>query len=212
MMSSWFLKHSTFLNATVFWANVFTYMLRGICGLKVRVEGMENIPSSPSIICSRHESALETVFLYAYFNVPAIILKQEVLKLPFFGWGLGMFGMISIDRSKPIESVKKIRSEVRRVLQEKRHLLLFPEGTRLKHNEFIPYKSGGLSAVLSADLSDVKIVPIALNTGLFWEKGTFLIKPGTVTIKILPPMDPIDDKKELIAQLKEKIDNATKLL
>ncbi|MFI4984122.1 MAG: lysophospholipid acyltransferase family protein [Rickettsiales bacterium] len=212
MLSSLFLKHNTFLNATIFWAHVFTKLLYVFCGLKVKVEGIENIPAQPSIICSRHESALETVFLYAYFKVPAVILKQEVLRLPFFGWGLARFGMISIDRSKPLESVKKIRKEVARVIKERRHLLIFPEGTRLKHDEFVPYKSGGLSTVLSADLTDVKIVPVALNTGLFWERKTFLIKPGVATIKILPPINPIGDKKALLAELKTKIDNATKLL
>ena len=135
-----------------------------------------------SVIISRHQSAWETIFFAAYIDKPIFILKKELLMIPLFGWCLYLLKNIAINRSDGISSLKKIMSSCDDHICNGRTLIIFPEGTRVPYGKNIEIKNGVLKILNSLKLPSLVINH---NAGKFWEKNSFLIKPGTVIIKTL---------------------------
>lgn len=177
------------------WNEFLIYSMKYICGIKYKVEGLENLPEDRNyIVVSKHESAWETYFylpLFKSFNglCTSFVLKQELLWIPIFGWGLKVCGNIAINRNLGIESLKKTIDEAKKtVLGEKRNLVIFPQGTRTPidaDTTKYPYKVGFLAIAKELKLD---LIPVAINTGKFWAKKQFCKKPGEVIIRILPPI------------------------
>jgi len=163
------------------WAKLTIKSLDLICDLKIEFQGIENIPEIPCIIFSKHQSTLETIALQLLFAPQVWVLKKELLLIPFFGWSLALSKPIAIDRSSGKKAIDQIISQGIERLKQKYWLIIFPEGTRTKPGAKPKYKAGG--AVL-AEKSGYDILPIAHNAGLFWPKGQFYKKPGTVKIVI----------------------------
>lgn len=191
------------------WNKLTIFFLKIICGINYRVEGLENLPKNNEnyVIVSKHQSAWETYFFLFFFKSInnrscAFVLKKELLKIPFFGWSLKVSKNIAIDRAMGISSLKKAIKEAKYiVLEEKRNLVIFPQGTRTPPNATIeqyPYKVGFLAIIKELKKP---LIPIALNTGTFWSKGQFVKNPGEVVIKILPPIKP----EELISKDKNTV-------
>ena len=139
-------------------------------------------------------------------NDPAYILKRELLWIPFFGWYLGKSGVVAIDRSAGTKALKAMVKGAETAVAEGRPVVIFPEGTRAAPGDKLPYHSG--VAMLYGALK-LPVVPIALNSGLFWRRRGFAKKAGTLTLEALPAIAPGMDRKAFMALLESRIEAAS---
>ncbi len=168
------------------WSNFNLWSLSLICGLKFKIEGLENIPDEPVVIMPKHQSTWETMALPSFFPKHAWVVKKELIKIPFFGWGLTALRSIAIDRAAGIKSLKMIAKQGEERLKEGLSIIIFPEGTRTKPGEQPDYNVGG---AFLAKKNKVEVLPIAHNAGDYWGKSSFLKKPGTIIMRIGKPID-----------------------
>ena len=169
------------------WAHMMLFLLRLICGIRYRVIGAEHIPTAPSIILSKHQSAWETLAFQQIFPAQVWVLKKELLRVPFFGWGLALTSPIAIDRSSRKAALKQIVEQGKDRLKQGFWIVIFPEGTRIA-----PGKKGkyGIGGAWLATHTGAPVVPVAHNAGEFWGRNSFLKLPGTITVSIGEPIDP----------------------
>lgn len=160
-------------------------LARWVLGIHYVVLGAENLPKQPAIILAKHQSAWETVAFLCLFPPVSPVIKQELLKLPFFGWAFRMLSPIAIDRSAGREALKQIVAQGKEKLAAGFWVLVFPEGTRMAPGEKGRYGIGG--GWLAAE-TGVPIVPVAHNAGEVWPKNAFVKRPGTITVSIGPPI------------------------
>ena len=155
-----------------------------ICGIRYQIKGIENLPSSPVILLSKHQSAWETIFYVACMPRPLVyVYKKELAYVPFFGWGLTLLRMIPIDRSKTKNALTQLIKVGKKRLQENCWVILFPEGTRILPGKKGTYKLGGARFAIETQTA---IVPVAVNSGECWAKNSFVKKPGLITVSIGP--------------------------
>lgn len=171
--------------ATTAWALTLLWLLEHVVGLKYQVIGRENIPAEPSIICCKHQSGWETLATQKFFPLQVFVAKRELFKIPFFGWGLKLTRTIGIDRGNPQRASQQIIEQGSKRKAEGLWITIFPEGTRIKPGYRGRYKAG---AARMAQLLEMPLVPVALNSGEFWPKNSFLKYPGTITVVIGPPL------------------------
>ena len=157
--------------------------LRVLCGIRHEVEGREHIPDRAAIIFSKHQSTWETYALQLLFPPQCWVLKQELMWVPFFGWGLAALKPIAIDRSAGRKAVKAIVEQGTQRLQDGIWVTIFPEGTRVAPGT---QKRWGVGGALLASQSGYPIVPVAHNAGEFWGRRSFAKKPGTIKVVIGP--------------------------
>lgn len=195
----------------VFSVRVTLLMLHLLCGVKYEIRGMENIPKQPFIIASQHQSPFETFIFILLFRNAVFILKRELKWIPFIGLHLMALKMIFINRLDGISSIRYIVKLAKMRIKEKRSIIIFPEGTRTAAKQKIKYRPGvaALYGVLS-----VPVLPVALNTGLFWPKSILSIRknPGKAVIEILPPIYPGLSKDEFLENLKKTIEEKSSKL
>ena len=163
--------------------------VENLLGIRPQVIGRENMPAEACVIMAKHQSAWETMTIQDCVPDDAFcvfVLKQELLKVPFVGWGLAAMKMISIDRNAGKNALDQVVTQGRERLKQGYYVIIFPEGTRVAPGEKRRYKPGG--AYLATHVG-CKVVPIAHNAGEFWPRQAFLKKPGTVTISIGPAFD-----------------------
>ena len=155
------------------------------CGIRYVVKGCENVPRSPAIIMSKHQSAWETLFMEGTFPAQCWIVKKELLWLPFVGWGLMAVRCIAIDRSSGHAARDQILEQGERRLKQGMWVSIFPEGTRIA-----PGKRGryGIGGAYLATRTATPIVPIAHDAGELWGRYAFRKKAGLVTVVIGPPI------------------------
>ena len=187
------------------WTALLLWELKVVTGLKHRVVGLENIPNGPVIFASKHQSAWDTGIFHQYIDDPVFVLKQELIMIPFFGWVILRAGSIPIDRKGGAKSLKKMVKGVTSALAQGRKIVIFPEGTRTAPGSTHPYNPG-IAAIYRG--ADVPVVPVALNSGLFWQRRSFLKRPGIITIEFLPPIQPGMDRKEFMHELQSRIEIA----
>jgi 1-acyl-sn-glycerol-3-phosphate acyltransferase len=190
------------------WGNFFqkisAWFLKMICGLEIEVRGAENLPESGAIFASKHQSAMETYFLVSHIKNSNYILKKELTYIPIFGWAVKAYGCVAIDRSKGIKSMKQMLNGAKKSMESGRNFIIFPEGTRTKPGMKTNYKPG--IAFLYQNLN-APVIPVAINTGMFWKKRSFLRHKGKVVFEFLEPMEPNMDKKEFIKELQKRIED-----
>ena len=163
--------------------------VENLLGIRPQVIGRETMPAEACVIMAKHQSAWETMTLQDCVPDDAFcvfVLKQELLKVPFIGWGLAAMKMISIDRNAGKNALDQVVTQGRERLKQGYYVIIFPEGTRVAPGEKRRYKPGG--AYLATHVG-CKVVPIAHNAGEYWPRQAFLKKPGTVTISIGPAFD-----------------------
>jgi 1-acyl-sn-glycerol-3-phosphate acyltransferase len=165
------------------WSRLVVRLARTLCGIRWQVEGREHLPASPSVILSKHQSAWETLAFQEIFPPQVLVLKRELLWIPFFGWGLALMSPIAIDRAKGRAALRDIARRGKERLAQGFWVVIFPEGTRVRVGEKREYQQGG--AWLAAQCG-VPVVPVAHNAGRFWPRNAFLKAPGTVTVRIGP--------------------------
>ena len=156
-------------------------------GMKVVVEGQENVPDTPSVIMIKHTTILETYGHVPFFPRTAWVVKRELLLVPFIGWAIGLvLNPIAIDRRKGRSAVKQVIEQGKERLADGTWVTIFPEGTRVPFGETRKY---GISGAALAQEAGVPIVPVAHNAGDFWRRREFSMRPGTVRFCIGPPID-----------------------
>ncbi len=188
------------------WALVSLWLARVLCGIKYEIRGRENIPGTPVIYASKHQSAWDTMIFLTLLPNMAYVLKKELLRLPFWGWYLWRMKMIAIDRSAGASSIKQLIRDGKTALADGRPIVIFPEGTRKKPGADPDYHSG-VTAVYSS--LGVPVVPVALNSGVYWGKNAFFKKSGTIIIEFLPPISAGLPKKEFAERLRSDIEGAS---
>jgi len=168
------------------WAHVVTHLACAICGIRYRVEGLENLPHAPAILLAKHQSAWETIAFQVIFPPQVYVLKRELLWIPFFGWGLALMSPIAIHRGKGHSALREIARKGKERLDQGFWVVVFPEGTRVAPGERRKYQLGG--AWLAA-ASAAPVVPVAHNAGLCWPRNAFIKRPGTITVRIGPAIE-----------------------
>lgn len=168
------------------WAHFVTWWLKITCGLKHECVGLENIPDQPCVFACAHQSTWETITTQTFLPPLAWVLKKELLKIPFFGWGLWASRPIAIDRQDQMNALDQVVSQGVEKLREGRYVLIFPEGTRIAYGKTVRYKKG---AAKLAKAADVPVIPMALDAGKYWSVDSWLIKPGTIRCVIGEPID-----------------------
>lgn len=188
------------------WAAGALHLLRWTVGLSHEVRGRENLPAGPAIIAMKHQSAWDTFAVTVVFADPAIVLKKELLLIPFYGWYLWKAGMIGIDRAAGSAALKGLLAAGRGAVSAGRPIVIFPEGTRTPVGARVPFLPG--VAALYRDLA-LPLVPVAVNSGVFWGRRSFAKHPGRIIVEILPPIAPGGDRRAVMARLQERIETAT---
>ncbi|CAN8141855.1 1-acyl-sn-glycerol-3-phosphate acyltransferase [uncultured Thiomicrorhabdus sp.] len=164
------------------WATFCLWWLRITCGIKVRVHGADQIlPEKAGLILARHESAWETLQFQRIFPRQAYVLKQELLRIPFFGWGMKLLHPIAIDRNAGRKALKQILQEGQERLDNGNWVVIFPEGTRMPPNELGKINIGG---AMLAKQAKAPIYLVTHNGGSYWPKNSFMKRPGTVDVYI----------------------------
>ena len=188
------------------WVRGTLALLAGLVGLRHRVRGLENRLPGPVIFAVKHQSAWDTLVFALLLDQPAYVLKRELIHIPLFGWYLLSAGMIPVDRTTGATALKKMVAAARAVAAANRPILIFPEGTRTAPGEHRPYHPG--VAALYGQLG-LPVVPVALNSGLFWGRRRFTKRSGTITLEFLPAIPPGLPRKTFLAELQHRLDTAS---
>jgi 1-acyl-sn-glycerol-3-phosphate acyltransferase len=191
------------------WGRTSIWLMSVICNTKVEYRGVEKIPSGPLIVASKHQSAWETFALLQFFDEPLYILKRELLWLPFFGWYLSKADMIGVNRSAGARALLAMARRARDEVRRGRQLIIFPEGTRTAVGAPPHYKTGVSQIYVGCG---VTCIPVALNSGLFWPRRTFMRYPGTVVIEFLDPIEPGLSRDAFTERMSSVIEEATNRL
>ncbi|HKW52405.1 MAG TPA: lysophospholipid acyltransferase family protein [Stellaceae bacterium] len=188
------------------WAAGVLKLLGWCAGLTHEVLGAANLPPGPAIIAMKHQSAWDTLAVPVVFADPAIVLKRELMLIPFYGWYLWKAGMIAIDRGAGASALKRMVASGEAVAADGRAIVIFPEGTRTAPGAQQPYQPG--VAALYRQLG-LPLVPVAVNSGVFWGRRHFAKRPGRITIEILRAIPPGGERRAVMAELESRIEAAT---
>jgi 1-acyl-sn-glycerol-3-phosphate acyltransferase len=198
-----------FMAVAKMWARSSVWLLRVVCNTRLEVRGLEKIPAGPLIVASKHQSMWETFALMPYFDAPLFIYKRELAWIPFFGWYLMKSGMIGVDRGGGMRSLMDMARRAPKEIRSGRQLIIFPEGTRTPVGAPPDYMTGVGQIYAS---SGVPCQPVALNSGLFWPRRTFMRYPGTLVVEFLDPLPAGLSRKEFIVRIATVIEAATNRL
>lgn len=197
----WLLPLKTRYSIVLVWNRFAVWWLKISCGIRYRVSGAEHVPAKPFVVLSNHQSQWETLFLSYYFLPITAILKKELLKIPFFGWGLSLLKPIAIDRSKRNAARDSLLSQGKQHLRDGFSILIFPEGTRVEPGEVRKYSVGGAELAIACG---VKIVPVAHNAGRFWPKQALRKNPGCIEVIIGAPIETVGrNPRELTEEFRQ---------
>jgi len=188
------------------WVRGTLFLLRHLTGLTHRVVGQEHARRGQAIYAAKHQSAWDTLIFALYLNKPAYVLKRELLYLPLFGAFLLKAGHIAVDRTGRATALKRMLRTAKARRAQRRDILIFPEGTRVAPGQHKPYQPG-VAALYGA--LDLPVVPVALNSGLFWSRRSFTKKPGVITLEFLPRIPPGLNRRAFMAELEKKLEGAS---
>lgn len=169
-----------------YWARFVLWWLRQTCGLDYTVDGSEHLPQGTAIVFAKHQSAWETLVLQEIFPPQTWILKRELLWIPLFGWALALMEPIAIDRKAGRKALQQVIDQGRRLLEDGRWIIVFPEGTRLPPGARKRYGIGG---AMLAERTGFPVVPVAHNAGEHWPRRSWLKFPGTIRLVIGPTIE-----------------------
>lgn len=177
------------------WSHIVIFLARVLLGIRYRIEGLETLPRQPVVFLSKHQSAWETLAFQVFLPPQVLVLKRELLWIPFFGWGLAMMSPIAIDRSRGTRALKHMADMGRKRLAQGFSIVVYPEGTRVAPRTRKPYQQGGAWLAVK---TGAPVVPIAHNAGLLWPKNAFIKRPGIITVKIGRPIPSTGVKPEAL--------------
>lgn len=195
------------------WADVWIvfclWWLRVTCGITHRVSGLENRPAGPVILACKHQSSWETLAFHRLFPNAATVLKRELVFIPVVGWAMARAGNIAVERGDGARALRSLLRQAKATVAEGRSVLIYPEGTRTPVGSTKPYHAG-IAAVYRQ--LGIPVVPVALNSGLFWGRRKFIKRPGLIEVEVLPAIPPGLGREAFMATLQERIETATRRL
>jgi 1-acyl-sn-glycerol-3-phosphate acyltransferase len=197
---SWAMAGLKFHAVTSIW------WMRVIVGTKLEVRGRENLPQGPALIASKQQSAWDTFGLIPLTRDPAMVMKQELLSIPLYGWFSRKFEMIPIQRELGPAALRRMAQEAASRAAQGRDIIIFPEGTRRAPGAPPAYKPG---IALLYDKLNIPCVPVALNSGLFWPRRSLTRRPGTIIVEFLPVIPPGVPRNEFVERLQQAVETAT---
>ena len=200
------LPSSHLRNLANLWISGILQLLRLTCNITYEIKGKENIPNNAVIVASKHQSAFETFLLFKLLKNSIFIHKRELFFIPIFGLYLKKSNMISINRSEGINAMRKMLNEVKQRISNGYSIIIFPEGTRKKTDEPPDYKTG-IAGIYKESNSEV--LPVAINSCLYWPKHTFIKKPGKIIIKFLKLIPSQLEKSEFLKKIESVIEEET---
>jgi 1-acyl-sn-glycerol-3-phosphate acyltransferase len=186
------------------WSRMVVWLAWLLCGIRWKIEGRKNLPDEPVVILSQHQSAWETLAFQEIFPPQVLVLKKELLWIPFFGWGLALMSPIAIDRARGTAALREMARQGRERLAQGFWVVIFPEGTRVPPGEKRAYHQGGAWLAVNCG---AKVVPVAHNAGRLWPRNAFLKRAGTVSVRIGPTIATAGRQpKDVMAEVKSWIE------
>ena len=181
------------------------WVARHLLGLTWEVRG--TVPAEPVLLVSKHQSFVDMMLFMIVLPQVNVVMKQELRWTPFLGWYAMRIGTVSVHRGKGGSAVA---SMTRQFLAEQAakpgQISIFAQGTRTQPGVEKPYKIGAWR--LAQTFADLPCIPVALNTGLFWGKGSFLRLPGTMVLEFLDPVEPGMEAEPFLADVGGRIEAA----
>jgi 1-acyl-sn-glycerol-3-phosphate acyltransferase len=190
-------------------SRILLWLLKVIVGLGIEVRGLENLRKGPLILAVKHQSTWDTFALTPYLEQPAMILKSELMHLPILGWTARGLQMIPVERGKGGAAVKHLVKEARKRAEDGREIFIFPEGHRMPVGAPPNYRRGIVALYNELELP---VIPVALNSGLYWQRRAFTRRPGTVLLEFMPAIEPGLEAADFIEKLENTIEPATNRL
>jgi 1-acyl-sn-glycerol-3-phosphate acyltransferase len=200
------MPRAAMLKVAAWWARTNIVLMRVICGIKVEFRGVERIPKGPLIVASKHQSMWETISLLRFFESPFFVVKRELKFIPLFGLYIIKTDMVAINRSAGHRALLNVMRRAAEEVRRGRQFVIFPEGTRTAPGAPPQYKAG--VGLIYSDCG-VPCLPVALNSGLFWPRRTFMRYPGTLVVEFLDPIPPGLKRDEFLARVEDAIETAT---
>jgi 1-acyl-sn-glycerol-3-phosphate acyltransferase len=188
------------------WAATETWLLRVIAGTRLEVRGGENLPTGAALVATKHQSAFETFALVPLLRFPTIVMKRSIRWIPIFGLYTIKSGMIHVDRAGKTAALRALADRSKQEAAKGREIIIFPEGTRRPPGAPPEYQSG--IALLYRALG-VPVVPVALNSGRYWPRKSFLHYPGTIVVEFLPAIPPGLDSRAFLTALEGSLEAAS---
>lgn len=188
------------------WAGTVLWGLRVICRIEGRIEGSERMPAGPVLVAMKHQSAWDTLTVPRFLRYPAFVMKRELARIPLFGWYLLFSRMLAVDREGGGKALKGMLTAAKQRIAEGRSIVIYPEGTRRAPGDPPQYHPGVAGLYLALGLP---VVPVAVNSGLYWGRNAFRKRPGTIRAEILEPIPPGLDRRAFMRLLQERIEGAT---
>ncbi len=185
------------------------WLLRVICGTRMEVRGHEKLLRGPVIVAAKHQAAWDTFALISLMRDPALVMKAELLSIPLYGAFCRKFELIPIQRELGPAALRQMVREARIRAGQRREIVIFPEGARRSPGAPPDYKPGIL--FLYQDLN-IPVCPLALNSGAFWPRHSFLRYPGTIVAEFLDPIPPGLPRREFMERLMPAIEGASQKL
>ncbi|MDX1424944.1 MAG: lysophospholipid acyltransferase family protein [Kiloniellales bacterium] len=188
------------------WFGFVLGALRVICGVSHEIRGRENLPPAPCIVAAKHQSAWDTFAFLTFLDDAAYVIKRELLRIPVYGWLMSKAAMVPVDRAAGAKALRDMVRAARARIAEGRNIVIFPEGTRTAPGQRRRYHPG--VAALYSQLS-LPVVPVALNSGLYWPRRSFVKRPGRIVVELLPPIPPGLSRGDFMARLESSIEEAS---
>jgi 1-acyl-sn-glycerol-3-phosphate acyltransferase len=192
-----------------FWAQCVLWLARVIIGLDGEIRGLDRLPRGVCLIAMKHQSAWDTLVLPVLLGDPAVVIKQELLWVPFYGWYAARAGSIAIDRRGGAGALRRMLAAAKQAAAAGRPIVIFPQGTRTAPGQRLSYQPG-VAALYQA--LDLPLVPAAVNSGLFWGRRSFVKRKGRIVLEFLEPIPPGLPRRQLMAELEQRIEAATAAL
>jgi 1-acyl-sn-glycerol-3-phosphate acyltransferase len=192
-----------------YWGNSNLWLLRNVVGIESEITGDENIPDGPCILAAKHMSDWDIFAILPHSKRPAFVAKKELMDIPFFGWAAQTFDTIRIDRSRGGDAIPLMLQDAKAALDRGCRIIIFPEGTRKAPLAPHDYRYGIVRMYAAVG---VPVVPVALNSGLYWGRRSWILWPGTARARFLPPIPPGSRPAEFQARLTADIETGTNAL
>jgi 1-acyl-sn-glycerol-3-phosphate acyltransferase len=183
------------------WSRLLMRGLRVICGITLDVQGFEHIPATgAALIAAQHQSAFDTMVWLVLLRDPSYVLKQELTRIPFFGKLFVASGHISLDREGGARSLRNLIGAVQQAAKRGKQIIIFPEGTRVPPGQRVPLQVG-IAALSRATV--LPVIPVATDSGLFWPRHPFRMRPGLIHIRIYPALPAATDRVAMMRALEQ---------
>ncbi len=195
-----------FRRFVIAWSAGNGVLLRLIADVHVEIRNREHRPAGAAIIASKHQSEWEAhVFLHE-LDDPAYVIKKELSFVPGYGWFSAKVNMIFVDRRGGAKSLRALIRGAQKAVARGRPVVIFPEGTRVRPGEKLPYRPG-VAALYGA--LGVPVIPVVLNSGMHWPKGSFRRYPGTIVMEYLPPIPAGLSRRAFMERLEATMEEAS---